>query len=80
MKTGCNPSPDLKRILETTILSISRGLPRLREITKTKDDFCRQRWRDPLSCFKAPPKKKIKMPKANIQKPDGTIYMYKQYK
>lgn len=42
MLRGCTPSPDLKIILETTILSISRGLPRLREITKTKDDFCRQ--------------------------------------
>lgn len=80
MKTGCTPSPDLKRILETTILSISRGLPRLREITKTKDDFCRQQMAGTPIVLQAPPKKKIKMPKANIQKPDGTIYMYKQYK
>lgn len=42
MKTGCTPSPALKIILETTILSISRGLPRLREIKKEKDDICRQ--------------------------------------
>jgi hypothetical protein len=42
MIRGCTPSPVLKIILETTILSISRGLPRLREITKTKDDICRQ--------------------------------------
>lgn len=43
MHRGCTPSPALKIILETTILSISRGLPRLREIKKEKDDICRQR-------------------------------------
>lgn len=42
MLRGCTPSPALKIILETTILSISRGQPRLREIKKEKDDFCRQ--------------------------------------
>ena len=42
MHRGCTPSPDLKIILETTILSISRGQPRLREIKKEKDDICRQ--------------------------------------
>lgn len=42
MLRGCTPSPDLKIILETTILSISRGQPRLREIKKEKDDICRQ--------------------------------------
>lgn len=42
MIRGCIPSPALKIILETTILSISRGLPRLREIKKEKDDICRQ--------------------------------------
>ena len=42
MLRGCTPSHDLKIILETTILSISRGQPRLREIKKEKDDICRQ--------------------------------------
>lgn len=50
MFRGCTPSPDLKIILETTILSISRGLPRLREIKKEKDDIAANRWREPLSC------------------------------
>lgn len=48
MFRGCTPSPDLKIILETTILSISRGLPRLREIKKEKDDIAANRWREPL--------------------------------
>ena len=42
MLRGYTPSPDLKIILETTIRSISRGQPRLREIKKEKDDICRQ--------------------------------------
>ena len=50
MLRGCTPSPDLKIILETTILSISRGLPRLREIKKEKDDICRQRMAGTLPC------------------------------
>lgn len=43
MLRGCTPSPDLKIILETTILSISRGQPRLREIKKEKDDIAANR-------------------------------------
>lgn len=50
MLRGCTPSPALKIILETTIRSISRGLPRLREIKKEKDDIAANRWREPLSC------------------------------
>lgn len=60
MLRGCTPSPALKIILETTILSISRGLPRLREITKTKDDFCRQQMAGTPRAESAPLNKKKK--------------------
>lgn len=81
MKTGCNPSPDLKIILETTILSISRGLPRLREITKTKDDFCRQQMAGTPIVLQAPPQEENKDAKGKYPKARWYyIYMYKLYK
>lgn len=65
MIRGCTPSPVLKIILETTILSISRGLPRLREIQKEKDDICRQQMAGtPYRAESAPLNKKKRMPKA----------------
>ncbi len=74
MLRGCTPSPVLKIILETTILSISRGLPRLREITKTKDDFCRQQMAGTPRAESAPLNKKKKMPQATpLLTPYGTL-------
>lgn len=58
MLRGCTPSPDLKIILETTILSISRGLPRLREITKEKDDIAAKDGGNPYRAESAPLNKK----------------------
>ena len=58
MLRGCTPSPDLKIILETTILSISRGLPRLREIKKEKDDIAAKDGGNPYRAESAPLNKK----------------------
>lgn len=75
MLRGCTPSPALKIILETTILSISRGLPRLREIKKEKDDICRQQMADPpYRAESAPLNKKKRMPEATpLLTPYGTL-------
>ena len=74
MLRGCTPSPDLKIIFETTILSISRGLPRLREIKKEKDDIAANRWRDPYRAESAPLNKKKRMPEATpLLTPYGTL-------
>ena len=58
MLRGCTPSPALKIILETTILSISRGLPRLREIKKEKDDIAAKDGGNPYRAESAPLNKK----------------------
>ena len=74
MFRGCTPSPALKIILETTILSISRGQPRLREIKKEKDDICRQQMAGPPRAESAPLNKKKKMPEATpLLTPYGTL-------
>lgn len=74
MLRGCTPSPTLKIILETTILSISRGQPHLREIKKEKDDFCRQDGGNPYRAESAPLNKKKRMPEATpLLTPYGTL-------
>ena len=75
MHRGCTPSPDLKIILETTILSISRGQPRLREIKKEKDDICRQQMAGtPIVLNQHHSTRKKKMPKATpLLTPYGTL-------
>lgn len=75
MLRGCTPSPDLKIILETTILSISRGLPRLREIKKEKDDICRQQMAGtPIVLNQHHSTRKKRMPEATpLLTPYGTL-------
>lgn len=74
MLRGCTPSPALKIILETTILSISRGLPRLREIKKEKDDIAAKDGGNPYRAESAPLNKKKKMPQATpLLTPYGTL-------
>lgn len=75
MIRGCTPSPDLKIILETTILSISRGHPpRLREIKKEKDDIAAKDGGNPYRAESAPLNKKKKMPEATpLLTPYGTL-------
>lgn len=74
MFRGCTPSPDLKIILETTILSISRGLPRLREIKKKKMILPPTDGGNPYRAESAPLNKKKKMPEATpLLTPYGTL-------
>lgn len=74
MLRGCTPSPDLKIILETTILSISRGLPRLREIKKEKMIMPPTDGGNPNRAESAPLNKKKKMPEATpLLTPCGTL-------
>ena len=75
MKTGCTPSPALKIILETTILSISRGLPRLREIKKKKKMILPPTdGGNPYRAESAPLNKKKRMPEATpLLTPYGTL-------
>ena len=74
MLRGCTPSPALKIILETTILSISRRLHHLREIKKKKMIFAAKDGGNPYRAESAPLNKKKKMPEATpLLTPYGTL-------
>lgn len=74
MIRGCTPSPALKIILETTILSISRGNPASGRLKKKKMILPPTDGGNPYRAESAPLNKKKKMPEATpLLTPYGTL-------